>query len=95
MASPVVAGVAALVLSYYPNLTPQQVKYVIENSAVKTDEKFIGPGSDESVSLADISVTGGVVNAYEAVKLAESISSGKTQKTQPVKASHPKAKKAM
>lgn len=92
MASPVVAGVAALVLSYYPNLTPQQVKQVIENSAVKTDLKIVGPGSDESVSLSDLSVTGGVVNAYEAVKMAESISSGKTQ---PAKTSKPKAQKAM
>lgn len=92
MASPVVAGVAALVLSYYPNLTPQQVKQVIENSAVKTDLKVVGPGSDESVALTDLSVTGGVVNAYEAVKLAESISSGKTQ---PAKTSKQKAQKAM
>jgi subtilisin family serine protease len=92
MASPVVAGVAALILSYYPNLTPEQVKQVIENSAVKTDLKVVGPGSDESVSLADISVTGGVINAYEAVKLAESISSGKTQ---PAKANQGKEKKVL
>jgi subtilisin family serine protease len=79
MASPVVAGLAAFILSYYPNLTPQQLKYVIENSASKTDLKVVGPGSDESVSLSDISVTGGIINAYEAIKLADSISSGKTQ----------------
>jgi subtilisin family serine protease len=91
MASPVVAGVAAFILSYYPNLTPEQVKYVIENSASKTDLKVIGPGSDESVSLSDISVTGGIVNAYEAIKLADSISNGKTQ---PVKANSTKEKKA-
>ena len=29
--SPVVAGVAALILEYYPNLSAEQVKYVIEN----------------------------------------------------------------
>jgi subtilisin family serine protease len=33
MASPVVAGVAALLLEYYPTLTPQQVKMIIEKSA--------------------------------------------------------------
>ncbi|MCU7552170.1 S8 family peptidase [Chitinophagaceae bacterium LB-8] len=92
MASPVVAGVAALILSYYPNLTPQQVKSVIENSAVKTDLKVVSPGSDESVSLSDLSVTGGILNAFEAVKLADSISSGKSQ---PAKANQPKAQKAM
>ena len=32
MASPVVAGLAALILEYYPNLSAEQVKYVIENS---------------------------------------------------------------
>lgn len=33
MASPVVAGVAALLLSKYPNLTPAQVEYVLEKTA--------------------------------------------------------------
>jgi len=34
MASPVVAGIAALILEYYPNLSAEQVKYCIEKSAV-------------------------------------------------------------
>ncbi len=33
MASPVVAGVAALIRSYFPQLTAAQVKYALENSA--------------------------------------------------------------
>lgn len=65
MASPVTAGVAALVWSHYPNLTAVQVKDIIMKS-VNTDPQ-----------LADISVTGGVVDAYKAVQLAEQMSSKK------------------
>ena len=61
MASPVVAGVAALVWSHYPNLTAQQVKQIIMDSVNKNDQ------------LKDISVTGGVVDAYKAVQLADKI----------------------
>lgn len=61
MASPVVAGVAALVWSHYPNLTAQQVKQIIMDSVNKNDQ------------LKDISVTGGVVDAYKAVQLADKL----------------------
>jgi subtilisin family serine protease len=76
MASPVVAGVAALILEYFPTLTPEQVKYVIQSSAVKPTIKATVPQTDETVSLSDLSVTGGVINAYEAIKLAEFLSKG-------------------
>lgn len=61
MASPVVAGVAALIWSHYPKLDAKQVKQVIVDSVNKNPQ------------LADISVTGGVVDAYKAVQLAEEI----------------------
>jgi subtilisin family serine protease len=71
MASPVTAGIAALILSYYPELSAKQVKYVIEKSVSPvTTFKVTKPGTEEEVNLADISKTGGVVNAYEAIKLA-------------------------
>jgi cell wall-associated protease len=73
MASPVVAGVAALVLSYYPTLTPAQLKYVIMKSAVKPDAKVKVPGQDKLVDLSDISQSGGIINAYGAMKLAATI----------------------
>jgi len=59
MASPVVAGVAALVWSHYPELNYQQVKEIILESVNKNDQ------------LTEISVTGGVVDAYKAVQLAD------------------------
>lgn len=73
MASPVVAGVAALILSYYPELSAEQVKYVIEKSAAPITIKVKRPGSDDEVNLSDISRSGGVVNAYEALKLASTL----------------------
>ncbi|MEO6328234.1 MAG: S8 family serine peptidase [Ginsengibacter sp.] len=70
---PIVAGVAALVLEYYPDLSAAQLKYVIEKSASPVSEKIDVPGSDEKVNLSDISKSGGIVNAYEAIKLASTI----------------------
>ena len=51
---------------------------------VKSTRKFDGlnvnkPGSKEQISFTDLSISGGLVNTYEAVKLAMSM------KTEPVK----------
>lgn len=74
MASPVTAGVAALIMSYYPELEAEQIKEIILESTVKLgDMKVMLPGEgDKLVNFANLSRTGGVVNAYEAIKLAES-----------------------
>lgn len=83
MASPVTAGVAAFLLEYYPSLTPEQLKYVIEKSAVQPNIKVTKPGTEnEQVNLSDLSRTGGVVNVYDAAKLAESLTKGKPQPQQ-------------
>jgi len=73
MACPLVAGIGALTLQYYPNLSAKQLKYVIEKSAIQPDKKVMKPGSDEKVNLSDLSKTGGIANAYEALKLASTI----------------------
>ena len=70
MACPVVAGTAALLLQYYPNLTALQLKEAIEKSAVAPKEKVNNPETKEKVSLSELSKTGGFVNAYEAMKYA-------------------------
>ena len=81
MAAPVVTGLAALILEYYPNLTPQQVKYCIEKSAVAPPAKVKKPGTeDELVNLSDISKTGGIINAYEAIKLASALNADPREK---------------
>jgi cell wall-associated protease len=73
MACPLVAGIAALTLEYFPTLSAKQLKYVIEKSAQQPDYKVSKPGSDEMVNLSDISKTGGIVNAYETLKLAATL----------------------
>jgi cell wall-associated protease len=73
MACPLVAGIAALTLEYFPTLTAKQLKYVIEKSAQAQKEKVTKPGTDEKVPMSDLSKTGGIVNAYEAVKLAATL----------------------
>jgi cell wall-associated protease len=75
MAAPVVTGVAALILEFYPGLTPEQVKYCIEKTAVSPPAKVKVPGTEtnEMTNLSDISRSGGIVNAYEALKLASTL----------------------
>ncbi len=75
MATPVVAGVAALVLSYYPELTALQLKEILLKSADSLKrQKVKKPGNpDETIRFGRLCGTGGVVNAYNALKLAEKL----------------------
>lgn len=70
MASPVVAGVAAVLRSYNPKLSARQVKDIIMQSVTPVKEKVYKPGTDELVSFSQLSVTGGYINMYKAVELA-------------------------
>lgn len=71
MACPIASGVAALVWSYFPELTAEQVKNILNQSSRKFDGlKVTQPGSGDAVPFSQLSITGGMVNAYEAVKLA-------------------------
>jgi subtilisin family serine protease len=75
MAAPEVAGVAALVRSYYPKLTASQVKHIIMDSGIKFNKPVIKPGSEsETVNFSDLSVSGSILNAYNALVLAEQLS---------------------
>ena len=74
MAAPSTAGVAALVRSYYPQLSASQVKHILMNSGTKIDLQVIQPGSNDPSNLvpfASLSVSGRVVNAYNALKMAD------------------------
>ncbi len=84
MACPVVAGTAALMLSYFPNLSARQLKYAIESSTTPLDEEVNIPGTDEKVKLSDLSKTGGLLNAYAAVKLASTLKGERVAKPQPL-----------
>lgn len=72
MAAPVVSGVAALIMSYFPKLSASDVKEIILKSSVKyTDKEVNKPGVATKVPFGELSVTGGIVNVYEAVKMAK------------------------
>ena len=72
MAAPMVAGIAALLRSYFPDLKAKQVKEIIEASAVPVELEVNRPGSEgEQIKFSELSATGGLANAYTAVKLAE------------------------
>ncbi len=73
MACPVVAGTAAFLLEYFPYLTPQQLKYCMVKSAQAPGVKVSKPGTGETVMLSDISQSGGIINAYEAAKVAATL----------------------
>ena len=72
MAAPVVTGVAAMLMSYFPNLTAAEIKEVMVSSSSKPDLKVLKPGTDELVNFSELSKSGGIVNALAAVKMAES-----------------------
>lgn len=79
MASPVVAGLAGLIRSYFPKLTAEQVKQAIATSAtgLGTGVTTIKPnkeGVKEEVPLSSLCKTGGLLNAYGAVEAADKLS---------------------
>lgn len=78
MAAPSAAGVAALIRSYYPKLSASQVKHILMNSGTLINFEVIKPGSrswekpnGEKVPFSDLSVSGRIVNAYNALKMAD------------------------
>ena len=78
MASPNVAGVAALIRSYYPTLSASQVKHILMDSGVAiTTNVIVGGNPDDSRSFTALSQSGRIVNAYNALLLAEKMSKKK------------------
>lgn len=78
MASPNVAGVAALIRAYYPSLTASQVKHIIMDSGTALTNPITLAGTDGTqTNLASISKTGKIVNAYQALLLAEKMATKK------------------
>ena len=70
-AAPVAAGVAALVMAYYPELSATDVRQILMDSATRyADAQVARPGGETVVGFSTLSVSGGVVNAAEALRLA-------------------------
>jgi subtilisin family serine protease len=76
MAAPAVAGVAALIRSYYPKLTAAQVKQIIMDSGLAVKPKVIVGGDTNNVKpFADLSKSAKIVNVYNALIMAAKIAS--------------------
>jgi subtilisin family serine protease len=74
MAAPTVSGVAALLLAYYPELKPKELKAILKNSVYNQAQKRVNiPGEEKTTEFGTLSITGGVVNAYQALQMAESM----------------------
>lgn len=72
MAAPAVSGVAAVIRSYFPQLTASQVKKVIMDSGNYTKAKVI-LGEKVGVPFEDASKSGKMVNLYNAILLAQKL----------------------
>jgi subtilisin family serine protease len=80
MASPVTAGVAAVLKSYFPNLTAADLKRIIRESAQVHHTQVLVPGEGgKKADFATLSATGGVVDLYAAVQLALQLENAKKQ----------------
>ena len=80
MASPAAAGVAAIIRSYYPELSAKQVREVLVKSVVKQDGEVYKPGTTEKVPFSELCASGGIVSASNAVTLAEQTKPKKNKK---------------
>lgn len=70
VASPVAAGVAALLKSYFPKLSPAQIIDILMRSGTTVTNRVARPGDGVSVPFSDLSRSGRIVNAGRAVELA-------------------------
>jgi subtilisin family serine protease len=78
MASPAVAGIAALIRSQYPSLTASQVKHIILDSGLSPKIKVILAGDpSRQANFAEISTSGRIANAYNALIMANEVAKGK------------------
>ncbi len=74
MASPSTAGVAALLMSYFPEFSATEIKELLLKSTRKFDGlKVQEPGDKKEVDFSQLSSSGGLISAYEAVKLAQEL----------------------
>jgi cell wall-associated protease len=79
LGSAITSGIAGLIRSYYPKLTAAQVKQIILDSGVSYNLQVQVPGEKEGVlkPFSELSKSGKVVNAYNALLMAEKMSKKK------------------
>ena len=75
MAAPAVAGIAAVIRSFYPKLTASQVKHIIMDSGLSSSATVvIGGDSSNTEKFASLSTSGNMANLYNALILADKVS---------------------
>lgn len=75
MAAPAVAGVAAMIRSYYPSLSAKQVKQILMDSGLtSTATVILGGDTSNQDKFGNISASGKMVNLYNALIMADKMS---------------------
>ncbi len=94
MAAPIVSHIAAMLRAYYPSLSAIDVKNIIMQSSWKPsnkDESFPIPQKEETKTLPQIAAAGGIVNAANAIAMANRFPTKKIAKTKSKNISTPKS----
>ena len=71
MASPNAAGVAALIRSYYPQLTASQVKHILMDSGTTINTEVVLGETKDKKLFTSASKSGKIINAYNALIMAQ------------------------
>lgn len=75
MSSAIVSGIAALIYSFHPKLTVSEIKQIIISSGIKYDIRVkVSKKKDKTVPFSQLSKSGKIVNAHNALIMADSIS---------------------
>jgi subtilisin family serine protease len=86
MAGPIVSHIAAMIRSYYPSLSAVEVKKIIIQSVWKPiDPKtsYSIPQKEDTKTLQEIAAAGGIVNAANALQIANDYSTKNKNKSKP------------
>ncbi|WP_405208164.1 S8 family serine peptidase [Aquimarina sp. LLG6339-5] len=76
-AAPIVSGLAALIWSYYPNLKASELKKIILNSGNLYQVNVMLDDQKNAIPFSSLSKSGKIVNAYNAMLLAEKMAKNK------------------
>jgi subtilisin family serine protease len=80
IAASITSGVAALIYSYYPNLKASEVKQILMDSGLEFNIEVTTPieeNKEKTTPFNQLSKSGKVLNAYNALIMADSISKNK------------------
>jgi len=80
MASPSTAGVAAMLMSYFPEFTAVEIKDILMKSSRKFDNLTVQKPGGGKTNFSQLSISGGLVNSYEAAKMAQELKQQKAIK---------------